>query len=430
MPGTSKEENDATTAADSSSSCSAPAGRVPNLALPTPRSRKTQSKYSTSSYGRNSLYINESGVHIGSAEAAFVPIDPKCLIIDRGRKLGSGACATLLFARSRLDGEPLAIKSVSVNDKHNRTQLLREVRSLYTLECECIVNFFGAYFEDGDICMVIEYMDCGSLRDAFPSQVVPPRVLASVLHQVIFGLSHMYHERMLHRDIKPSNILVNSRGQVKLTDLGLAQKLDVATAASSTYVGTVKYMAPERFNGGEYDCRVDVWSVGLIAIEFATGTFPITTNLQNQLEFIMAVRSFNESPLSVEEHGEKYGVTLHFVDFCAAATAADASRRPFADDLLLHPWLTEQGVEMFENAKCWATVKSYLVARESNDDALADVAAVASTREEATTAIPTATTVSDSGGGGETTSVTTSSSSSSSSSSRSTVPALIDTEGI
>ena len=302
-----------------------------DLAIPIASAADTKSSYGKSSYGMEGLVINTSGVQIAGADAAFAPIDPACLSIDRSRTLGSGACATVLFARSRVDGRALAIKPVSVNDKTNRSQLLKEVRSLYTSDCECVVNFFGAYFEKGNICMVLEYMDLGGLNSAFAGQRLPPRVLACVVHQMIFGLAYLYRERTMHRDIKPANVLVNSEGQVKLTDLGISKTLDATIGAASTFVGTMQYMSPERLTNKGYDSRADVWSLGLITIELATGVFPIRADVRNQLEFMMAVRSFEGPPLSVDSHGASHGVTQHFVDFCAAMTATDVARRPLAE---------------------------------------------------------------------------------------------------
>lgn len=74
----------------------------------------------------------------------------------------------------------------------------------------------------------------------------------------------------------------------------------------------------------------------------------------------MAVRGFAGPPLSVASHGASHGVTQHFVNFCAAATATDVARRPLAEALFAHPWLVEQGVDVFNNAACWSTVAEYL----------------------------------------------------------------------
>ena len=76
----------------------------------------------------------------------------------------------------------------------------------------------------------------------------------------------------MHRDIKPSNVLVNSRGQIKLCDFGVAT--ETVNSIANTFVGTSTYMAPERIQGGAYSIKSDVWSVGLTIMELAIGRFP------------------------------------------------------------------------------------------------------------------------------------------------------------
>ncbi|OAX77536.1 hypothetical protein ACJ72_08164 [Emergomyces africanus] len=76
----------------------------------------------------------------------------------------------------------------------------------------------------------------------------------------------------MHRDIKPSNVLLNSRGNIKLCDFGVAT--ETVNSIADTFVGTSTYMAPERIQGGAYSVRSDVWSVGLTIMELAVGRFP------------------------------------------------------------------------------------------------------------------------------------------------------------
>jgi mitogen-activated protein kinase kinase 1 len=342
-----------------------------SLALPIGSALKTKSHYEKDSYAAEGIVIDTGGVHLDGADASFLAIDPSVLEIDESRKLGSGACATVIFAKSRFDGRPVAIKPVSVNDKVNRAQVLKEVRSLYTSDCECVVDFYGAFFETGRIMMVLEFMDLGGLDSAFGmgtarAKRVPEPVLACVVHQILFGLAYLYHEHTMHRDIKPANILINSAGRVKLTDLGISKTLDFTLAAATTFVGTTKYMSPERLNSERYDSRADIWSLGLVAMELATTQFPIVGDVGNQIELIMAIRGFKAPPFTAEGGG----VSLSFVDFCAQTTAQDVERRPLATTLFEHPWLAEQGVAAYDNEACWRVVAAYFAAARADTAAL------------------------------------------------------------
>lgn len=98
-------------------------------------------------------------------------------------------------------------------------------------------------------------------------------VLGKITESVLAGLVYLYEtHRIMHRDIKPSNILVNSRGNIKLCDFGVAT--ETVNSIADTFVGTSTYMAPERIQGGAYTVRSDVWSVGLSVMELAVGRFP------------------------------------------------------------------------------------------------------------------------------------------------------------
>ncbi|OOQ90757.1 Protein kinase byr1 [Penicillium brasilianum] len=197
------------------------------------------------------------------------------------KELGAGNGGTVSKVMHASTKVVMARKVIRVDAKENvRKQILRELRVGHECNSPHIVTFYGAFQnEAGDIVLCMEYMDCGSL-DRISKDFGPIRVdvLGKITESVLAGLVYLYEtHRIMHRDIKPSNVVVNSRGQIKLCDFGVASET-VNNSIADTFVGTSTYMAPERIQGGAYTVRSDVWSVGLTVMELAVGRFPFDTS--------------------------------------------------------------------------------------------------------------------------------------------------------
>jgi serine/threonine protein kinase len=91
---------------------------------------------------------------------------------------------------------------------------------------------------------------------------------------MLCGLSYLHSKNQLHRDIKPANVLLNMKGEVKLSDFGISRTLPSETLFTRTAVGTRSYMSPERIEGSSYGFKGDIWGIGLTLYELATGTYP------------------------------------------------------------------------------------------------------------------------------------------------------------
>ncbi|KAJ5114637.1 Dual specificity protein kinase FUZ7 [Penicillium alfredii] len=192
------------------------------------------------------------------------------------KELGAGNGGTVSKVMHASTKVVMARKIIRVDAKENvRKQILRELRVGHDCNSTSIVTFYGAFQNEArDIVLCMEYMDCGSL-DRISKDFGPVRVdvLGKITESVLSGLVYLYEaHRIMHRDIKPSNILVNSRGNIKLCDFGVAT--ETVNSIADTFVGTSTYMAPERIQGGAYTVRSDVWSVGLTVMELAVGRFP------------------------------------------------------------------------------------------------------------------------------------------------------------
>ncbi|QSS60870.1 MAP kinase [Histoplasma capsulatum] len=192
------------------------------------------------------------------------------------KELGAGNGGTVSKVMHASTKVIMARKIIRVDVKENvRKQIVRELQVGHDCNSPYIVTVYGAFQNEArDIVLCMEYMDCGSL-DRISKDFGPVRVdvLGKIAESILAGLVYLYEvHRIMHRDIKPSNVLINSRGNIKLCDFGVAT--ETVNSIADTFVGTSTYMAPERIQGGVYTVRSDVWSVGLTVMELAVGRFP------------------------------------------------------------------------------------------------------------------------------------------------------------
>tara|TARA_B110001452_G_scaffold261588_1_gene260551 strand:- start:107 stop:1345 length:1239 start_codon:yes stop_codon:yes gene_type:complete len=187
--------------------------------------------------------------------------------------LGKGASSLVRRAVHAPTMTPLAVKILNVFDKGKRDQLLRELRTLYTSQnFPWLVAFHDCLYDEGAMYIVLEYMDGGSLADVLQaaqltgSSALSEAVMARLAARVLGGLNYLHRERhQVHRDVKPGNILLNTRGEVKISDFGLSAELDSTKEMCATFIGTHAYMSPERLSGKPYSFASDVWSLGIAA---------------------------------------------------------------------------------------------------------------------------------------------------------------------
>jgi serine/threonine protein kinase len=187
---------------------------------------------------------------------------------------------------------------------------------------------------------------------------IPERPLANIVFQALWGLAYLRHEKRVHRDVKPSNILLSSRGVVKLTDFGLATALDGAdgsAAACRTWCGTLRYMAPERVCGGtmgSYGYASDVWALGLVVFECATGLTPYVGGggggEGGDVSVVEMIQTIRESPSPSLPRGTFSPGLCELVDLCLRK---DPTQRMPADLLLGSPWLRQHGATSLDAAR-------------------------------------------------------------------------------
>ncbi|THU61074.1 hypothetical protein C4D60_Mb07t19450 [Musa balbisiana] len=159
-----------------------------------------------------------------------------------------------------------------------RKQIAQELRISLSTQCPFVVLCYQCFYDNGVISIVLEYMDGGSLADFLKDvKTIPEPYLAAICKQasVLNGLIYLHHEKhIIHRDLKPSNILINHSGEVKISDFGVSGIIASSSGQRDTFTGTYNYMSPERITGQKHGNISDIWSLGLVMLECATGQFP------------------------------------------------------------------------------------------------------------------------------------------------------------
>ncbi|KAG6428788.1 hypothetical protein SASPL_106825 [Salvia splendens] len=258
--------------------------------------------------------------------------------LDRLSRIGSGAGGTVYKVLHRPTGGVYALKVIYGNHEDAvRNQMRREILILRDVDHPNVVKCHNLFDHSGEIQVLLEFMDKGSLESTHIPHEQP---LSDLARQVLAGLAYLHRRKIVHRDIKPSNLLINSRRLVKIADFGVSRILAQTMDPCNSSVGTIAYMSPERINTdlnhGQYDGYAgDIWSLGVSVLEFYLGKFPFAVGRQGDWASLMCAICLSqppEAPLSASRE---------FRDFISCCLQRDPAKRLSAAQLLKHPFIVQ-----------------------------------------------------------------------------------------
>ncbi|KAJ6570720.1 kinase-like domain-containing protein [Mycena sp. CBHHK59/15] len=258
--------------------------------------------------------------------------DPKA-IYSKIKKVGQGASGHVYVAKTLATGKKVAIKEMDLSHQPRKELIVNEILVMKESQHPNIVNFLESYLvKSNELWVVMEYMEGGALTDIIENNTMEEDQISSICFETCKGLGHLHSQSIIHRDIKSDNVLLDALGRVKITDFGFCAKLTDQKSKRATMVGTPYWMAPEVVKQKEYGAKVDIWSLGIMAIEMIENEPPYLDEEPLKALYLIAT---NGTPTLKKPEA----LSRELKGFLAVCLCVDVSSRATANELLDHEFL-------------------------------------------------------------------------------------------
>jgi serine/threonine-protein kinase len=198
------------------------------------------------------------------------------------RPIAHGGMAEVYLARDQLLDRPVALKALFPEFAREPSfveRFRREAQAAANLNHPNVVSVYDWGQESGTYFLVMEYVEGRSLRDVMRDEGrLPPERAVPIAADIAAALGFAHRNGVVHRDVKPGNVLITTRGDVKVTDFGVARAGGTTDALTQTgsVMGTATYFSPEQAQGLPVDGRSDVYSLGVVLYEMLVGVPPFS----------------------------------------------------------------------------------------------------------------------------------------------------------
>ncbi|MCJ1247238.1 ATP binding [Trapelia coarctata] len=271
----------------------------------------------------------------------------------QGSLIGQGSFGSVFLALHAITGELMAVKQVEMPSKSNSDMdkrkevmvaaLKREIDLLRDLQHPHIVQYLGSNSDDQHFNIFLEYVPGGSVAAMLNTYGhLQEPLIRNFVRQILDGLSYLHGQDIIHRDIKGANVLVDNKGNIKISDFGISKRVEASALMHApggghmhrpSLQGSVFWMAPEVVKQTAYTRKADIWSLGCLVVEMFTGAHPFPNCSQLQAIFqIGGTGAKPNTPENASEEGKK---------FLSETFLIDHEKRPSADELMQHDFLKQ-----------------------------------------------------------------------------------------
>ncbi|KAF9897333.1 Protein kinase, partial [Lobosporangium transversale] len=258
--------------------------------------------------------------------------DPSTLY-SKIKKVGQGASGSVYVAKHLTTNTKVAIKQMDLSLQPRKELVVNEILVMKESTNPNIVNYLDSFLVKGqELWVVMEYMEGGALTDVIENNKLSETQIACICFETCKGLQHLHSQNIIHRDIKSDNVLMDSYGHVKITDFGFCAKLTDQKNKRATMVGTPYWMAPEVVKQKEYGAKVDIWSLGIMAIEMIEQEPPYLD--EEPLKALYLIATNGTPTLKKPEI-----LSAELKNFLAVCLCVDVKSRASSLELLEHEFL-------------------------------------------------------------------------------------------
>ncbi|ORX34348.1 kinase-like domain-containing protein [Kockovaella imperatae] len=293
--------------------------------------RVGENSSSTTRQERRISTMNETQI-MEKLRSVVSPTDPNQRY-SKIKKVGQGASGMVFVAKTLATGKKVAIKQMDLAQQPRKELIVNEIIVMKESQHPNVVNFLDAFLiRSSELWIILEYMEGGALTDVIENNKMEERQISAICLETCRGLQHLHSRSIIHRDIKSDNILMNTQGEVKITDFGFCAKLTDQKSKRATMVGTPYWMAPEVVKQKDYGPKVDIWSLGIMAIEMIENEPPYLD--EEPLKALYLIATNGTPTLKAPETLSQD--LKHFLSVCLCV---DVSFRATSTELLKHDFL-------------------------------------------------------------------------------------------